>query len=429
MNAQPEVRTREVVALCTLAFLVLGSYAVARPAIESLYLEAYGSAALPMAWLGVAIFALIVVAVYGRFSDLYDLTTVFQGALAVFSIVLIVLLYAADSFAQHWAVYGLYLWKDIYIVVLVEMFWSIANSVFALKSAKWLYGLFCVMGSLGGITANLSIGPLAKSIGTANAPWLVLPLFLISAFVCAAMPRVSKKESTAANSSSSSSDAGQDAGFLAGWSTVRKSDYLTILLVIIALVQIVLTLVDYRYNALLENAYPNVDERTAVIGQVYAAIDGTAMCLQLGAGLVISALGVGGTILTVPALLLLAIIAFLISPVFLAMAVAKVASKALDYSLFRAAKELLYLPLNHGERTRGKAVVDILTYRVAKGLASVCLLVLAAAETDPSLVLWVAGVLTLLWLCLSGFLVRHYRARVALPTQSKALEEPFPTEP
>ncbi len=33
--------------------------------------------------------------------------------------------------------------------------------------------------------------------------------------------------------------------------------------------------------------------------------------------------------------------------------------KALDYSLFRAGKEMLYLPLSYGEKTRGKALVDI----------------------------------------------------------------------
>ena len=61
------------------------------------------------------------------------------------------------------------------------------------------------------------------------------------------------------------------------------------------------------------------------------------------------------------------------------MVVVKVASKSLDYSIFRAAKELLYLPLSQAEKTQGKALIDMLTYRVAKGGASVLLLILKKA--------------------------------------------------
>ena len=46
------------------------------------------------------------------------------------------------------------------------------------------------------------------------------------------------------------------------------------------------------------------------------------------------------------------------------------ASKAFDYSLFRSAKEMLYIPLSYEEKTRGKALIDMLAYRVAKGGAS-----------------------------------------------------------
>jgi ATP/ADP translocase len=69
---------------------------------------------------------------------------------------------------------------------------------------------------------------------------------------------------------------------------------------------------------------------------------------------------------------------FALLPRFALIASAKVASKAFDYSLFRAAKEILYIPLNHAERTQGKALVDICSYRVAKGACSLLLLGLAA---------------------------------------------------
>ena len=45
--------------------------------------------------------------------------------------------------------------------------------------------------------------------------------------------------------------------------------------------------------------------------------------------------------------------------------------KAFDYSLFRAAKEVLYVPLSYDERYRAKEIIDVFGYRAGKGGTSV----------------------------------------------------------
>ena len=62
--------------------------------------------------------------------------------------------------------FALYVWKDLYIVVLIEIFWSFANSTIPRGLAKWIYGLFCVVGSLGGMAGNLLVGVLAERLLT-----------------------------------------------------------------------------------------------------------------------------------------------------------------------------------------------------------------------------------------------------------------------
>jgi AAA family ATP:ADP antiporter len=44
--------------------------------------------------------------------------------------------------------------------------------------------------------------------------------------------------------------------------------------------------------------------------------------------------------------------------------------KGMDYSVFRAGKELLYIPLSFDARYRAKQVVDAFTYRLSKGAAA-----------------------------------------------------------
>ncbi len=195
---------------------------------------------------------------------------------------------------------------------------------------------------------------------------------------------------------------------LEGFSVLKGSRFLVWLLLLIATTQLVINLVDYRYNAMLAAAYPDTDARTAIIGQIYAAIDMGSILLQLTTGLILAAIGVTGALFLVPCVLLAALLSHALLPGFVFMAVAKVASKSLDYSLFRAAKEMLYLPLSHREKTQGKALVDVMTYRVAKGAASLLLLLFVALDAR-SLALGAAFVGMGTWLLLTRTLTRRYR--------------------
>ena len=50
--------------------------------------------------------------------------------------------------------------------------------------------------------------------------------------------------------------------------------------------------------------------------------------------------------------------------------------KGLDYSLFSAAKEILYFPLNAQQKYGVKYIVDMIVYRFGKGLISLLLVFL-----------------------------------------------------
>lgn len=398
-TARAEGRT--IAVLCGYCFALLMSYGFARPSIESLYIDAYTSEGLPAAWIGVAIAATAVTAVYGRFAGRMELTALFGRVIAVVLVVLAALL-AAVRLEVPGAVYLLYLWKDLYIVVLVEMFWTVANHHFELKRARWLYGFFCAMGALGGIVANGLVGRVATALGTESAPLLVFPLLGVCGLLTRWMPVTHKAPGERAPTD-----------LLAGLRVIRRSGYLGLLLAVIAAVQVVVTLVDYQFNVVVEASYPDRDVRTGVVGQVYLYIEVVSFALQVGTGLVVRLLGVTGTLLAIPLVLGGTIAAFFAAPRFLTMAVAKVASKALDYSLFRAAKEMLYLPLDYAEQTQGKAVVDILTYRVAKGATSALLLGLAAVGAPAMAATGAALGLVGVWVALVGAIVRRYRQRMA----------------
>lgn len=392
-------RIRSGVLLCSLAAVLLFGYAIVRPSTESLFFEVHGASALPWAWIAVALASAPTVALYNRAAAMRPLGQVMLWALAVCALSLAMLL-ALAHFHVRGSAFALYVWKDVHVVVLIEVLWSFANLVFDKKSARWMNGIFCACGSLGGLAGNLLVGTLAARWGTRAAPLLLLPLFIIQAGLvfwlarAAGHPQPKKKERIGLD----------DAVAL-----LRRSPYVGWLVLLIGTVQIVVNLVDFIYADAIVTTYPELDARTAVIGQIYGAIDVASLALQVLSGLVIGAIGVRATLIAVPALLGTAVFSFAVAPRFAVMAVAKVASKAFDYSLFRAAKEMLYLPLSYEDKTRGKALVDMLTYRVAKGGASLVILGLAAVGASMGVVFATLGAIGG-WLAITVAVARRYHA-------------------
>jgi ATP:ADP antiporter, AAA family len=377
----------------------MGGYAIARPATESFFLEKCGPQTLPWVWLAVALTALTVTTLYNRFSANVDLGKLF--AVCAFTacgveVVLLLLIPAAPKLCA----FALYVWKDIYIVVLVEVFWTFANATYRVHVARWIYGVFLASGGAGGLIGNFTVGPIAKQIGTTQALWLVAPGFILTgAASFFAMRGVVRPSGQAA------------ASYSEGFRRVRQSRYLQLIVALVAVSQLVVTLVDYQFNQALTLAYPELDKRTAIVGQVYGYISIFETTLQLASGLVLRVLGVSASLIGVPLMLAATIVGSVLVPTFRATAVAKITSKALDYSLGRASKELLYIPLPYAEKAQGKAIVDVLTYRTAKGGVSILLLVLPAAAALP-----LSGLFIAVWLAIAAGLTAKFRSLTQLTT-------------
>ncbi|MEL6548515.1 MAG: Npt1/Npt2 family nucleotide transporter, partial [Myxococcota bacterium] len=127
-------------------------------------------------------------------------------------------------------------------------------------------------------------------------------------------------------------------------------------------------------------------------------------------------LGAGGVLLAIPMLLTVGTAALVGGASVLSGV--KVASKGLDYSLFRIAKEMLYIPLSYDDKSRGKPVIDILGYRAAKGAISL-LLIIPWLQTPFRIEVLTLGALAL-W-CAVTFLRRPQPEKI--PNNSKGLEK------
>ncbi len=391
--------------LNALVFFILGGYGITAPASQSLFLEDYGSEALPIAWLGVTAAMVPCVVWVNRLAARLPLEKLFFRAAMVSCATLVLLLVAHAAQLPH-AFFVLFLWKEIYIVILVELFWTYANVAFPTHYARQFYGWFCASGSVGLTVGNLATGYFAHPVGTIAMLWISVPSLLLTA-VCALATRQAPGSVASGNDQDKATPPPSLGGSLA---LLRRSNYVGWLLLLVAVVQTSITLMDFQFNEVIAASYTDLDARTEVVSYIQAAINAASLLLQVGTGVILRSIGLSATLLVIPVTLLASLAAFVAVPTFWPMTLAKVWGKSADYSLFRAAKEMLYIPLSYTEKTQGKALVDMLVYRVAKGGVSLLLLGLVAIGRTA----WIGHfncLLCLVWFGITYRLLSLYRER------------------
>lgn len=404
MRDEFQLKNLRVVGLSVLSFLLMFSYSLARPATESMFLEAHSSDALPTVWLLVAVVITLSVAAYNRFVAGVELLKLY-GVTAAISAVVLLLLLGCLKAGMPGVHFLLYTWKDVYIVVLVEIFYSFANTVFPIRTARWVYGIFGAVGAVGGILGNLSVGWIASEFGSESALWVTLPLLVVTWLGCIPYSRAAGVGVRAVVAPGASN-------LKAAMKVVSRSRYLVLVLILIALVQLTITLVNFEFTRVLEHVYPDKDVRTGIIGEVYAVISFITVAMHLSTGPFLRLVGIPMALLLVPLMMSGVVGALLIARQFTTAAILKITSKCLDYTWFRAAKECLYIPLDYTDTTMGKSVVDMFTYRIAKGATSLLLLGLIAVGVE-GVVVWLILASTVVWLFVALSVNRMFRSKVS----------------
>jgi AAA family ATP:ADP antiporter len=401
MKNAKSIQFKQTLTLCAMGFFLIFGYAFARPCIDSLFLEHYSSNALPHAWLLTAFFGFLVIAFYNRFNQKYAILSLYGRASLVCAAILIILL--ACYFAGFVpAIFILYIWKELYMVVLMETYWSFADIVFSINTARYTYGLALVVSSVGGIIGNLLVGPFARILGTQVALCAVIFFLLIGVGISYAARSVSDEKPKKPKE-------GAKVGL--GVKALWNSRYLVPLALLVCTVQMVVGLIEYNFKTMLYQEFTNTDLRTLVLGQVHAAVNVISISIQFCTGPILKLLGIGNAFKSIPFVLSVVVSSFVLFPQFALMLGCKISSKALDYSLLRSVKEILYIPLSREEKTQGKGLIDIFMYRLARGLVALMLMGLAAWGLT-AYVMHISLVLVVVWLFLAFVIAKRYMTLV-----------------
>lgn len=391
-------------AISTAASFLLCGYEFIRAVSTSLFIQYYSAENLSRIWIAVPPGVFLSLYVYGRLlSRLGAKPTI--AITSILSGCLILGCYLALTRGIHFAAAIIYVFREVYIVILVEQIWSFVNSTLSTKQAKVINGPFCAVASVGSVVGGLIVGRWAERLGSETLLLFTIvtliptALFAVLAYIFAGEPKPSDVE------------AGGKLGHI-GVKTFFRSRYLIYIGVLIVSTQVISTVLDLRFNLLVKADIPGMDSRTAYYGNFYARLGAISAGLQLiVVPLALRFLPVRVIHIGIPFIHLMNGLVLSITPSLRSGARAYLTFKALDYSLFRAGKELFYMPLSYDERYRAKQIIDSFLYRSAKGgSGSIIELIRIFVKTIPGIALSITVmVVSCVWGTLVAKLAGQYQ--------------------
>jgi ATP:ADP antiporter, AAA family len=387
-------------------FLVITTLYQLKPASRSLFIESLGSARLPYIWIAVALSMGIFISIYHRLVSRFNRQNIVMGSTLAFGIALLLFRFWF-LFSDKVVTVFFYVFVDILGVVLVEQFWSLVNSIYSTHEGKSWYGFVGTGGLLGGVTGGgvaallLRYTPMKTHdllISAAATLFLIFTLTVIMGrfgLFC---------EVDGVEPERVSEPSGPH---------VTYKRYLVLIAAMMLLSQLLSPVIDYIFMNRVESAYSNVEARTTFLSLFFSLSN----VISIGVNLLVTPFihrlwGPIAGLVAQPLVIMISSVLFFFNLTLFYAGATKIGDRGLSYSINRASKELLYVPIGSLLIYRAKAWIDMLGYRLFKGLGSLIILIvgwLAVASARLGYLSFIAILISLVWLVLIGLIRKEYQ--------------------
>jgi ATP:ADP antiporter, AAA family len=344
-------------------FLALFTYPLIRSATTTYFLASYGAKSTPKAWL-IAVCALtVVIWMANRIQSKIGLQKLYLG-ICIFSSFIFLGAMLGHFYGIQLLSYVLYVWKEIYIVLLIHLVLAYSNTLFNLEQMKRLYGYIGASGSVGGVLGGLLTSYLSNSYGVSTVVYVAIAAIFCNGFVFYRTRPIKIKLTEKSD--------------MTPLSSIKDIKlYVFLVASVVALSQFCINIADLQFNLLFEKAVSGAVQRTAYQGKLYSLINLVSFFFQIVIipfffvrvsnkkiqyaiplfylFLSVVGLGFGGGLL------------FSVAGTFILF-------KATDYSIFSVSKEILYHALTPIQKFGTKYITDMVVYRAAKATIAVILI-------------------------------------------------------
>ncbi len=388
-------------------FLIVTALYQLKPASRSMILDAVSVDDLPFVWIGSAMALLAFIAIYQRILTRFRREQIVAGTAMLFMTLLVAIRFLAD-FSGKFSAVGFYIFVDIFGVVMVEQFWSLANGVYSTHEGKRWYGLIGAGGLAGGV-----VGSGLAAVLIHYTPLRTPDLLLVAAAVVGVIVALTLVMTRWGLYRESVGDVSSSL-LQADYRNVSKAwfgnRYMLLIAAALLMAQLISPLVEYLFMQTIEADYPLREARTAVLSVFFSSLSAVSIFINLVATpLLLRFFGLLPGLLAQPLVLAVTAMGFGVSASFPAAAVMKFADRGLAYSLTRTSRELLYVPVDALLMYQAKAWIDMFGYRTFKMLGALFLLLVTQWSAVTADVLSLPTIIVIACVIWAGVLVVLYR--------------------
>lgn len=364
---------------------------------QSAFLKRFGVNYLPAVFLAEAIITFFFSGLVGIFMERFRNVRVFTVVLLYFG-VCIALIRLLLPLKFSWIYPVLYILKSQSVAILPILYWDILSDLFTTQQSKRLFTLVTAGGVLGTTAGSLMTGRLANWIGLNN----LLLIFVAGMIMAAVLNELTEKivsapMETRVDRRKNKLEGKLTENFREFLTHARQSVLLKYMILIIAIPNILLPIMDYQFNIVVDNHF-TTEAATLHFFGLYRGISNAAMFVVLMvSGRIITRLGVSASLLFHPLNYFLAFGVLFIRFDIISGIYARFSTETLKTTLNNPARTVLYNFFPEQSRALIRVFLRGAVVRISDFTGS-GLLILIKGLLDPRWLSVIAAPLTLIWL-------------------------------
>jgi len=378
----------KVVLLQLAIFLIISVLMILKPLATSLMLSAYGIDVMPVAFVSIAIAALIIhyiLILLRRSFALYHAIVINFA----FHIILLTVITAAVNFRLLHGPFtvAVYVYISLFSVITVTLFFQYCQSLLSIREAKRVLSHIGVGAIGGGVFGGYFASGTVSYFGNIG--------LLVSAIVFLFLSAMCIRKVHIEFGSDLMEDA-KESEWIGGGQFLRtlKNKHVIYIVGITCFGVIASKLLDYLFNAVAYNHFDTQEALTAFFGFWFSSINVIGLIIQLFfVNTVIDRLGITYSMSIMPMLILGSLIAFLYWPILAVGIIMKMVDGSMKQSVYKTSTEINIMPLSAAIRERAKSLIDVVVDSIATGLSGVLIYILINRVSLP---LWVITLTTIL---------------------------------
>ena len=353
-------------------FLLLCSYYILRPLRDAWGIEG-GTDDLP--WLFTATFVtmLAVTPLYGAVVARCRRRAIVPTVYRFFGLNLLAF-YALLHFDAPRVPLGhaFFVWISVYNLFVVSIFWSVMADLFASEQGRRLFGFIAVGGSLGALAGPLLARQLAEPLGTGNLLLLSAVLLEACTQCVARLLRLGEPRDAATADGAARAAAGDAEGadapvggsILNGMWLVLRDAYMRRIAAQVLCLTTTATFLYLLQARIVSDTVAGTGARTAAFANIDLVVNAMVFGLQLGVTApLLRHAGLGTVLRILPVLTAAGSLLLAAQPTLLVLTLFQGLRRAVQYALYRPARELLLTVVGRERKYASKGFIDTVVYR------------------------------------------------------------------